>query len=66
MQNYKLASTVAGIVFLILACASLYRLLVWFPITIGGAHVGQTASFFAFVICAALSLIMFRGALSHR
>lgn len=62
MSSNRLASLVGGFVFLILAAVSLYRLLFWFPIDIGGAHVGQTASFFAFVICAALSLIMLRGA----
>jgi hypothetical protein len=63
MSSSKLAAVTGAFVFLILAAVSLYRLLFWFPITIGGAMVGQTASFFAFVICAALSLIMFRGAL---
>ena len=61
MSNNKLASLVGGIIFLALALLSLYRLLFWFPITIGNMHVGQTASFFAFVIFAALTLIMFRG-----
>lgn len=58
----KIAALTGGLVFLALALVSLYRLLFWFPITIGGAQVGQTSSFFAFVICAALSLIMFRAA----
>ena len=62
MSSNRLASLVGGVVFLILALVSLYRLLFWFPIDIGGAHVGQTASFFAFVISAALCLLMFRGA----
>ena len=62
MSSNKLAAVTGALVFLILALVSLYRLLFWFPITIAGAQVGQTASFFAFVICIALSLIMFRGA----
>jgi len=66
MSNSKLVNVAAGLLFLGLACVSLYRLLFWFPITIGGAHVGQTASFFAFVIFAALSLILFLGARSPR
>jgi hypothetical protein len=33
----KAATLVAGIVFLIVAAASLYRLLFYFPIDIGGA-----------------------------
>lgn len=63
MSSNKLAAVTGALVFLILAVVSLYRLLFWFPITIAGAPVGQTASFFAFVICIALSMIMFRGAL---
>ena len=59
----KVGYLLGGIVFLVLACISLYRLLFWFPLTIGGMHVGQVASFFAFVICAALCLVFFRGAM---
>ena len=51
---------VAALVCLAIAAVSLYRLIFWFPLTIGGAAVGQVASFFAFVIFAALSLIFFR------
>jgi len=58
----KVAALIGGLVFVVAALVSLYRLLFWFPITIGGAQIGQTASFFAFVIFAALSLIMFRSA----
>ena len=66
MSGNRLATIIGGIVFLILACASLYRLLVGFPITIGGAYIGQTASFFAFAICAALSLMLFLGGRANR
>lgn len=62
MTGNRLVSIVAGLVFLVLAGVSLYRLLWGFPITIGGAYVGQTASFFAFAIFAALSLMLFVGA----
>jgi hypothetical protein len=62
MSSHKLATVIAAFVFLILAAASLYRLLVGIPITIGGYEIGQTMSFLAFVICAALSLMLFRGA----
>lgn len=58
----KAASLVAGIIFLILAAVCLYRLLFYFPITIGGERVGQVATFFALVISAALCLILLRGA----
>ena len=58
---HRSASLIAAIVFLALALGSLYRLLVGFPVVIGGVEIGQVATFFAFVICAALSLILFRG-----
>lgn len=63
-MSHKLASLVGAFVFLILACASLYRLLVGFAVTIGGMQIGQTMTFFAFVICIAISLILFRGAMA--
>jgi hypothetical protein len=58
---HRSASLIAAVVFLALALGSLYRLLVGFPVVIGGVEIGQVATFFAFVICAALSLILFRG-----
>jgi hypothetical protein len=61
MSSHKLATVIAAFVFLILAAGSLYRLLVGFPLTIGGHEIGQTSTFLAFVICAALSLMLFRG-----
>ena len=60
----KLANLAGGIIFLIVAAISLYRLLFWFPIDIGGAHVGQVASFLAFVISGALCLILLRAGLA--
>jgi hypothetical protein len=56
-----MATLLAAIVFLAIAALALYRLLAGFPITVGGVEIGQTSSFFAFVIFAALSLILFRG-----
>jgi hypothetical protein len=53
-----------GLIFLVLACVSLYRLLFWFPIAIGGQQVGQVASLFAFAICAALCLILLRAGIA--
>lgn len=61
MPSHRLASLVGALVFLALALLSLYRLLVGFPISIGGHEIGQTSTFFAFAIFAALTLIMFRG-----
>lgn len=62
MSSSKLANLVGGIIFLIVAAVCLYRLLFWFPITIGGERVGQVATFFALAISAALGLIFLRGA----
>ena len=44
MSSNKLVTILGALVFLALACASLYRLLVGFPITIAGMEIGQTVS----------------------
>ena len=62
MSGQRAASVIGALVFLCLAALALYRLLVGFPIVIGGMEVGQTASFIAFVAFAALALMLFRGA----
>jgi hypothetical protein len=63
----KLGSLLGGIIFLVVAAISLYRLLFWFPLDVGGAHIGQVASFLAFVVCGALALILLRqGLVSDR
>jgi hypothetical protein len=59
MAGRKLVLSVTALIFLLVALAGLYRLMVWFPISIGGAEVGQVASFFIIVICAGLSLMLF-------
>ena len=59
MHN-RVASLSGGIIFLIVGALALYRLFVGFPITIGGMEVGQTSTFIVFVVCAALSLMLFR------
>ena len=61
MSAHRLATLVAGFFFAAIAILSLYRLLVWFPITIGGTPVGQVFTFFALVICTALALVFLRG-----
>lgn len=61
MSSNRLASLAGGIIFLVVAAISLYRLLYWFPITIGGQQVGQAATFFSLAISAALCLVFFRG-----
>jgi membrane protein implicated in regulation of membrane protease activity len=63
MSSHKLATLIGALVFLALACASLYRLLVGFPITIAGMQIGQTVSLLVFVSCAALSIMLFRNAM---
>jgi len=61
-MSSKTSNLIAAFVFLIIAIAGLYRLLVGFPIVIAGVSIGQTASFFTFVIFAALSVIFFKSA----
>lgn len=62
MPSNRLASLVGALVFLVLTLLSLYRLLFGFEMSIGRHEIGQTSTFFALVIFAALTLIMFRGA----
>lgn len=62
MASRKLVLTAAALVFLLIALCGLYRLLYWFPISIGGVEIGQVGSFFAIVIGAGLSLMLFSEA----
>ena len=57
----RIVSLLGGLVFLAVAAVALYRLLFWFPISIGGHEIGQTASFLTFAASAALALMFFRG-----
>ena len=59
----KFPVLLAAVIFLAIAVGGLYRLMVGFTIIVAGVPIGQTASFFTFVICAALSLILFKSAL---
>ena len=61
MSGHRIATIVGAFAFLAIAALALYRLLAGFPITIGGVEIGQTSSFFVFVICAALALMLLRG-----
>ena len=61
----KFANLAAGIIFAAVAGASLYRLLYWFPITIGGQQVGQAATFFALAISVALAMVFLKGGLAR-
>jgi hypothetical protein len=60
----RLFSILAALVFLAIAAVALYRLLYWFPVSIGGHEIGQSASFLTFAACAALSIMLFRGSRS--
>jgi hypothetical protein len=66
MSSNRTASIIGALIFLALAALALYRLLVGFPITIGGMQVGQTSSFIVFVVCVALSFMLFRGSSTIR
>lgn len=57
----RLANLIGGVIFLIVAGVSLYRLLYWFPITIGGQQVGQAATFLVLAISAALCMVFLRA-----
>ena len=61
MSMNRAASIIGALVFLCIAALALYRLMVGYPISIGGQELGQTTSFFVLVICAALALILFMG-----
>jgi hypothetical protein len=62
MATRKFVLTAAAIIFLLVALAALYRLLVGFPMAIGGVEIGQVGTFFALVIGAGLSLMLFSQA----
>ena len=61
MSINRAASIIGAVVFLCLAALALYRLMVGFPISIGGEEVGQTSTFLVLVVSAALALMLFRG-----
>ena len=50
MGTRKLVLSAAAVIFLLIAVASLYRLLVGFPITIGGQEIGQVITFLVLVV----------------
>ena len=61
MSTHRIATLASAVILIILAALALYRLLAGFPITIGGMEVGQTMSFFAFVVFAALGVMLLRS-----
>ena len=66
MGTRKLVLSAAAVIFLLIAVASLYRLLVGFPITIGGQEIGQVITFLVLVVSIAFSAMLFKEAKSGR
>ena len=62
MASRKIVLTVAALIFLLVTAGALYRLLVGFPLSIGGEEVGQVSTFFVLVCGAALTLMLFNEA----
>ncbi|MFL6723674.1 MAG: hypothetical protein ACJ8E4_09730 [Sphingomicrobium sp.] len=62
MGTRKIVLSAAALIFLLVAAAALYRLLVGFPMAIGGMEIGQVGTFFALVIGAGLSMMLFTEA----
>jgi len=62
MGTRKIVLSAAALIFLFVAAAALYRLLVGFPMAIGGVEIGQVGTFFALVMGAGLSLMLFSEA----
>jgi hypothetical protein len=55
-------SLVAAVIFLLIALAHLYRVAVGFPVTVGGADIGQAVSWAGLVVASVLSIGLFREA----
>jgi uncharacterized membrane protein len=66
MTNYRVFTLLGAIVFLLIAALNLWRLLVGFPITVGGVYIGGATSFIVMCAAVALSLMMFREARRDR
>lgn len=64
MSN-KAPNFLAALIFLIVACLGFYRLMFGFPISVGGVHIGHTASFFTFVVFAALGAFFLKKGLAR-
>jgi len=62
MGTRKLVLSAAAIIFLLVTLAAAYRLLVGFPMSIGGEEVGQVSTFFVLVCGAALTMMLFSEA----
>lgn len=60
MRSRKPFTTVAAVVFLVMAIVHVYRLIVPFAVTIGGASVPMWVSALAAVVTAGLSAMVWR------
>lgn len=60
MSSNRAVSVICAAIFLLIAALALYRLLVGFPISIGGVEVGQVATFLTLVISIGLGLALLR------
>ena len=62
MGTRKVVLSAAAIIFLLVAAAALYRLLVGFSLSIGNQEIGQAATFFVLAISLALTMMLFSEA----
>ncbi len=62
MTTRKPFTMIAAVIFLLMALAHIYRLVVGFPIMAGGSAVGQGVSWVALFIAGGLSFMLFREA----
>lgn len=60
MSGRRPWTTVAAIIFLLMALAHLYRLVVPFDITIGGTVLSQTVSIIGLLVAGLLSVMLLR------
>ncbi len=60
MTGRKPFTTIAAVIFGLMALAHVYRLAVGFPVMVGGQTLGQGVSWIALFITGALSLMLFR------
>jgi putative Ca2+/H+ antiporter (TMEM165/GDT1 family) len=65
MTRYRMFTLIGAVVFFLLAALNLWRIMVGFPIAIGGVMIGNTVSFFAFAAFVALGVMMLREARTH-
>ena len=62
MSSHRPFTLIAAAIFMLMAFVHLYRLVVGFPLTVGGSSVGQEVSWIALFVTGGLSLMLFREA----